>query len=137
MRFKAVATSQRRRGGDAGLCLCLREGPSELLAPLGGRLHRLVDDARQAGRLEALERGLGRAVGASDVPAQLRGGLGRLEHGLAGAEARLLGQARRLLLRESEARRARYQVLHYGEEVCRAGTYGVTRVVRDDEQSRV
>lgn len=117
------------------MALRLSERPPELLAPLGGRLDGPVDDARQAGRLEALEGGLGGAVGAGDVPAQLRGRLGRLEHGLPRAEARLLGQPRRLLLGEAEARRAGDQVLHDGEEVRRAGAWEVRLLVVIDPKA--
>ncbi|TKW58381.1 hypothetical protein CTA1_5180 [Colletotrichum tanaceti] len=93
------------------------QGLPELLAAGRRGLDGLVDDVLEAGGLEALQRGVRRAVGAGDVLAQLAGRLGRLDEHLAGAEAGLGGQALRLVGREAEADGAGDEVLDHGEEL--------------------
>lgn len=94
---------------------------SKLLSPIGSSLDGSINDSLEASVLKAHQGGVGGAVGAGDVLAQLSGLLGRLNKHLAGSKTGLLGQAGSLLLREAEAGGTGDQVLDKGEEVGRAG----------------
>lgn len=84
----------------------LRHLPPQLLTPQHRRPYRFVNNTLQPTRPETLQRGMRGAIRTGDVPAQLRRLLRGGNQHATGSHARLRGEARGLLQRQTLRDRA-------------------------------